>query len=175
MRIMIFRKATMADVSQMFELINGYARESLMLRRPLMSLYECVRDFSVADDHGRIVATGGLHILWHDLAEIRSLSVHRDLSRKGIGRQLVEFLLQDARNLGLVKIFAFTYNQAFFEKCGFKVVKKETLPQKVWKECIYCDKFHNCDEIAVARDLDRVSGVSDCEIPLIEIPYWTVN
>ncbi|MBC7346459.1 MAG: N-acetyltransferase [Clostridia bacterium] len=174
---MIFRKATMADVPQMYRLINEYARQGLMLRRPLMQLYESVRDFCVAENGlgGEVVATGGLHVLWHDLAEIRSLSVRPDLKGRGIGRGLVHFMLDEARQLGIARVFAFTYNRVFFEKCGFTVVKKETLPQKVWKECIYCDKFHSCDEIAVIRHLAPVAAAAEGEIPLVDVPRWTVD
>lgn len=176
MLMVSFRKATLADVPQIYKLINDYARQGLMLRRPLMQLYESVRDFSVAENQadGEIVATGGLHILWHDLAEIRSLSVRQDLVGRGIGRGLVDFMVEEAKQLGVARVFAFTYNRLFFEKCGFVVVKKETLPQKVWKECIYCDKFHNCDEIAVVRYL--VPPLEpEAEIPLVDVPHWTVD
>jgi amino-acid N-acetyltransferase len=171
-----YRKATLTDVPQIYQLISEYAREGLMLRRPLMHLYESVRDFSVAQEvpDGPVVATGGLHILWYDLAEIRSLSVRRDLAGKGIGRGLVDFLVEEARQLGVARVFALTYNRVFFEKCGFLVIKKEKLPQKVWKECIYCDKFHQCDEIAVIRYLAPPEE-PETEIPLVDMPHWTID
>jgi amino-acid N-acetyltransferase len=174
--MVIFRKATLADVPYIYKLVNDYARQGLMLRRPLMQLYESVRDFSVAQSttDGQVVGAGGLHILWHDLAEIRSLSVQPDRLGRGIGRGLVNFMLEEARQLGVARVFAFTYNRAFFEKCGFVVVKKETLPQKVWKECIYCDKFHHCDEIAVIRYL-LPPQEPEKEIPLVDVPQWAVD
>lgn len=175
---MKYRKATMADIPQIHWLINDYAAKGLMLRRPMMVLYESVRDFVVAESQGRVVGTSGLHILWNDLAEIRSLAVMPEQTREGIGRGLVEFMMEEAGQLGIGRLFAFTYQQEFFEKCGFQVVKKEILPQKVWKECIYCDKFHSCDEIAVMRYLTPVQpAVLDehQEIPLVDIPRWAVK
>jgi len=172
---MHFRKAVMADIPAAHEIINGYAAEGLMLRRPLMMLYESVRDFTVAlDDDGQVVGVGGLHIMWQDLAEIRSLAVKPGLTQRGVGRGLVEHLLAEAQSLGLKRIFALTYQPGFFAKCGFHVVQKETLPQKVWKECVYCDKFHNCDEIAMIRLLVPPEELAEetYEIPLVAKPNW---
>ena len=135
---MQYRKAIMADVPAIHSLINHYAAQGLMLRRTLLHLYESVRDYSVAvDDTGEVVGVGGLHIMWYDLAEIRSLAVKPGLTKRGVGRGLVEFLLEEARSMGLKRVFALTYQQAFFEKCGFKVIEKEKLPQKVYSECVY--------------------------------------
>lgn len=170
---MQIRKAVMADIPQIHKLVNEYAHQGLMLRRPLVMLYEQVRDFAVAVEGDRILGCGSLHILWHDLAEVRSLAVHPDATGRGVGRAVVEYLVQEALDLGLVRVFALTYQQGFFEKCGFAVVKKETLPQKVWKECIYCDKFHACDEIAMIRYIRPAPVQADGEeIPVVEIPLW---
>lgn len=174
---MQYRKATMADIPAIHELINDYAAQGLMLRRPLLFLYESVRDFVVAIDEttGKLVGVGGLHIMWQDLAEVRSLAVHPDCKGKGVGKGIVEFLLEEGKQMGLKRIFTLTYQQAFFEKCGFHVVQKETLPQKVFKECVYCDKFTCCDEIAMIRYLvpsEELPSDGVYEIPLIAIPTW---
>lgn len=170
-----YRKAKMADIPYIHKLINDYAQQGLMLRRPLMQLYESVRDFAVAEEDGRVIGTGGLHMLWNDLAEIRSLSVHPDCTRRGYGRELVEFMVAEAVDLGVPRLFAFTYQPGFFSRCGFEVVKKEILPQKVWKECIYCDKFHDCDEIAMIRYLIPQAREVEQEIPVVDIPRWVVE
>jgi amino-acid N-acetyltransferase len=166
----------MADIPAMHDLIQNYAKEGIMLRRPIMMLYESVRDFLIAVDEetGKVVGCGGLHILWSDLAEIRSLVVHPDYKGHGVGKGIVDYLVNEGDKIGLSRIFALTYQQVFFEKCGFHVVQKETLPQKVWKECVYCDKFHNCDEIAVIRFLTPQAELPEetFEIPLFEIPNW---
>lgn len=174
---MLYRKATMADIPAVHQIINDYAAQGLMLRRPVMMLYESVRDFCVAVDEtaGDVIGVGGLHIMWSDLAEIRSLAVKPSGVHKGVGRGLVEFLVEEARLLGLKRVFALTYQQGFFEKLGFVVVEKESMPQKVWKECVYCDKFHACDEIAMIRALVPEEGAlvePEFEIPLVEMPKW---
>jgi amino-acid N-acetyltransferase len=172
------RKAKMLDIPHIHKIVNDYAWQGLMLRRPLMMLYESVRDFVVAEHQGSVVGISGLHVLWNDMAEIRSLAVLTDWQRKGIGKSLIQFMVQEAQEIGIERLFAFTYQQRFFEKNGFKVVKKDTLPQKVWKECIYCDKFHSCDEIAMIRDLRpelTLDKETKREIPLVDIPLWTVK
>jgi amino-acid N-acetyltransferase len=113
--------------------------------------------------------------MWHDLAEIRSLAVKSGLTKKGVGKGLVEFLVAEAQQMGLKRVFALTYQQGFFEKCEFTVVKKETVPQKVYSECIYCDKFNNCDEIAMIRLLvpaEELATDDGFEIPLVAMPTW---
>jgi len=174
---MLYRKATMADIPAIHTLVNDYAGSGLMLRRPLMMLYESVRDFVVAVDEptGEVVGVGGLHIMWQDLAEVRSLAVKPGLTKTGVGRGIIDFLVKDGLDLGLTRLFALTYQQGFFEKVGFSVVQKETLPQKVWKECVYCDRFHCCDEIAMIRYLvppERLEATGAMEIPLIAVPNW---
>ena len=147
------RKAKMSDVKEIQCLINYYADKGLMLPRSLNMLYENILELTVLEDNGKIVAVGGLHVIWENLAEIRSLAVSEDYLGKGLGKKVVKLLLSEAENLELSKVFALTYQQAFFEKCGFQVIEKDDLHQKVWKECINCPKFPNCDEIAVAIDL----------------------
>jgi len=174
---MLYRKAQMADIPAVHRLINDYAAQGLMLRRPIMLLYESVRDFTVAVDEesGQIQGVGALHVMWQDLAEVRSLAVGPGTTTKGIGRTIVEVLVDEAKALGIKRVFALTYQQGFFEKCGFHVVQKESLPQKVWKECVYCDKFDSCDEIAMIRLLvaeEELLTDPSLEIPLVDKPHW---
>lgn len=155
----IYRKARIGDVATIQRLINSYAEKGLMLPRPLVSLYEGLRDFTVAEVEGELVGAGALHIAWEDLAEVRGLAVVPGYERRGIGRGLVQVLLDEARSLGIARVFALTYQPGFFEKCGFAVVDKEALPHKVWNECIHCPKFPSCDEVAMmyapGRPLDE--------------------
>lgn len=143
----------MSDVQIMNSMINHYAKLELMLPRTLPAMYQRIRDYTVVEEKGEIVAVGGLHILWHDLAEICSLAVHQDKVNSGIGRGLVEHLNMECVKLEIKKLFTLTYQPVFFEKCGFTRIDKEQLPQKVWTECINCPKFPNCDEIALIRDV----------------------
>lgn len=152
---MVYRKARMTDVKQIQHLINAYAEQGLMLPRPLAKIYEGLRDFMVAEEDGRVIGVGALHIVWEDLAEVRALAVAPGHERRGHGRALVQALVEEARALGIRRVFALTYQPGFFERCGFAVVSKESLPHKVWGECINCPKFPNCDEVAMLRTLEQ--------------------
>lgn len=171
---MLIRKATMADVPGIHKLVNGYAQEGLMLRRPLMMLYERAREFCVAVEGDQLLGTGGLEILWHDLGEVRSLAVSPAAKGKGVGKAIVEFLVQEARDLGLKRVFALTYQVEFFQRCGFAVVQKEQLPQKVWKICVHCDKFNACDEVAMIRYLVPPEEIAADPVydDSVQIPLW---
>ena len=150
---MIFRKAKITDVEAIHALINYYAGRGLMLARPRSLLYESLREFTVAVDQAQVVAAGSLHIIWEDLAEVRALAVSPGYTGRGIGRKLVKMFLDEAKDLAIPHLFALTYQQEFFAKCGFRVVPKESMPQKVWKECVNCPKFPNCEEVAMLYDL----------------------
>jgi len=150
---LIIRKAILPDVEEMFELVNYYADKSLMLPRSRSMLYENIRDFVIIEEDGEIVGIGALHVLWSDLGELRTLAVKQSMVKQGIGRQIVEFILKEAKELKLQKVFTLTYQPGFFEKLGFTVIDKETMPHKVWTDCINCPKFPNCNEICLAINI----------------------
>lgn len=161
---MQIRKATTLDVREMQALIQHFAELGLMLPRSEKSLYEHLQCFTVAMADGRVVGTAGLHVLWKDLAEVRSLAVHPDCHGQGIGRLLVDALIRESEELGIPQVLSLTYQTRFFDKLGFHTVQKETLPHKIWKDCIHCKKFLHCDEIAMvyytqcALNLEAVLG-----------------
>lgn len=146
---MNLRKARMSDIETIHGVINNYAAQGLMLPRSRNMLYENLREFIVAEEDDKFLGTGALHILWEDLAEVRALAIAPEAVRRGVGRRLVAALVEEARALEIPRVFALTYQQEFFAKCGFRVLEKEAMPQKVWKECINCPKFPNCDEVAM--------------------------
>lgn len=148
---MDIRKAKLDDAETIHTLVNNYAEKGLMLSRPRSMIYEYIRDFVVAEYEGEVVGAGALHILWGDLAEVRALAVKDSMVKQGVGKLMVDYCLQEAKDLGIPKVFTLTYQPGFFEKMGFKVVSKENMPQKVWRECINCPKFPNCDEICMER------------------------
>ncbi len=150
----ILRKSTVKDVPTIARIINGYAGQGQMLPRSHHKIYQCLRDFIVAEVQGVVVGCGALHVVWEDLAEVRSLAIVSDWRGKGLGQRMVNYLLAEAQELGLTHVFALTYQQGFFERMGFHVVPHESLPHKIWGDCLDCPKFPNCDEIAVAIDLD---------------------
>jgi amino-acid N-acetyltransferase len=142
-------KACIGDVSQMHQLINYFADKNEMLARPLSEIYENIRDYFVVREGERVIACVALHVMWEDLAEIRSLVVAEASQKQGVGSQLVRACLEEARKLGLGTIFCLTYKPAFFERAGFSQIDKMELPHKVWTECFRCPKFPNCDEVAL--------------------------
>jgi amino-acid N-acetyltransferase len=147
------RKAKIADLRRVHKLINDYAKKEEMIPRSLSELYEDVRDFVVCEYDGNICGVCALHIMWEDLAEIRSLAVDRDYQKLGVGKKLVKECLKDAKALGLKKVFALTYHPQFFKKMGFADINKSSLPQKIWGDCLRCPRFPECDEHAVIKSL----------------------
>lgn len=150
----MIRKARMGDVKAIQKLIAEYAKKGDMLPRSLSEIYENLRDYFVyAEENGEIVGSAALHIMWADLAEVRSVAVLEDRMRRGVGTQLVEACISEAIVLGISRIFALTYKPSFFEKMGFTQVDKAELPQKIWTDCLKCSKFPDCDEVALVADL----------------------
>ena len=125
-----------------------------MLPRSRNSIYETLRDFILAEQDGEVVGVGALHMVWDELAEIRAMAIAPDYTGRGIGMAIVEQLAEDGRELGVKTLFTLTYQPVFVAKAGFHEVPKERLSQKVWKDCINCSKFPNCDEIAMIRSLE---------------------
>ena len=147
-------KARISDATQMHKLINYFADKGEMLARPLSEMYENIRDYYVVREGERVLACAALHVNWSDLAEIKSVAVAEASQRQGIGNQLIEACLSEAKGLGIATVFCLTYKPAFFEKFGFSQVDKMDLPQKVWNECYRCPKFPNCDEVALTYQPD---------------------
>ena len=147
-------KAKITDVPQIHQLINYFADKGKMLPRPLSEIYENIRDYFVVRQGEQVIACGALHVSWADLAEIKSLAVAEDSQNQGIGAQLVEACLDEAREIGIPTIFCLTYQPDFFEKFGFSQRDKMELPRKVWTECYRCPKFPNCDEVALICSLE---------------------
>ena len=149
----MIRKAKISDVKDIQKLLTSFASRGEMLSRSLSELYDSLRDFYVFEQDGKLLGTSALHIIWEDLAEVRSVAVCEDAGRRGIGSKVVGACLDEARSLGLKRIFCLTYKPDFFAKFGFHVVDKSELPHKVWGDCIKCVKFPDCDEIAMILDL----------------------
>ncbi len=151
---MITGKARIQDVPQIHHLVNSFADRGEMLGRPISELYENIRDFFVTREGERVIACAALHVMWSDLAEIKSVAVAEDSQRQGIGARLVKACLKEARSLGIPTVFCLTYQPAFFEGQGFTRIDKMELPRKVWTECYRCPKFPDCDEIAFICHLE---------------------
>jgi amino-acid N-acetyltransferase len=148
-------RATIHDVPTMHRLINDFANRGDMLPRALSQIYENLRDFFVVrNEDNAVIGCAALHVIWMDLGEVRSLAVDEKRQNEGIGGMLVDACLDEARDLGLPRVFSLTRQPGFFEKVGFSLIDRSQLPHKIWAECYYCPKFPDCDEVALMRELD---------------------
>lgn len=169
----MIRPAQIKDAAAMAGLINDSAERGLMLHRSMPELYERLRDFQVAvdDETGDLQGIVGLRIMWANLAEVYSLVVHPSARGQGLGRRLVLTAVDQAEGLGIRRVFALTYEQAFFERCGFELANREKLPLKVWSECVRCPKNLSCDEIAMVRVMEEVPDLAPPAPPQGESRY----
>lgn len=165
---MKLRPVTIADVPAAVGIVNEYAERGLMIHRSRAEMYSRLRDFVVAEEQGQVIGVCGLRIMWANLAEVYSLAVAGDARGKGVGRAMVEAVIADARRLEIRRLFALTYERTFFERVGFEVVDRRTLPLKVWGECIRCPKHEACDEIAVICELADVTDHGQAATPALE-------
>ena len=160
----MIRNARVSDVQGIYKLLNKFSDNGLLLGRSLSSLYDHLRDFKVyeVDFEGDgdsdllsqgIVGVSALHVCWEDLAEIRSLAVADNFQGQGIGRKLVLSCLDEAKILGIRKVFSLTYQPDFFRKQGFQLIDKAELPHKVWSDCLHCPKFPDCNEVSLIREI----------------------
>ncbi len=147
------RRARVGDVPRLYEIINYYATRGDMLPKTMDQLYNRLRSMIVAVADGEVVGCAGLHITWADMAEVISVAVHPGFQGTGLGRRLVEPLLDEARELGIPMIFALTLQVGFFSHLGFREVPKIHLPHKIWQDCKTCFKQERCDEIAMVREV----------------------
>jgi acetyltransferase, GNAT family len=147
----IYRKARFDDIESIFGLVHIYAAQGEMLPRSRNTLYENLRDMVIAESGSEVVGVGALHIMWDRLAEVRMMAIAPAYMRRGIGTEIVRWLFDEGDALGIEKVFTLTYKPDFFRKLGFIRISREELPQKVWKECIDCPKYPNCDEIAMIK------------------------
>ena len=150
------RKARITDVKGIHKLLmTPTGDDGLVLPRSFNQLYSHLRDFFVivGPEDETVLACCALSISWENLAEVRSLVVARNERGQGLARKLVEACLSDAVTLGIYRVFALTNTVPFFQHMGFAEVSKDSLPQKVWSDCLNCPRFPDCDEIAMIMEL----------------------
>ena len=165
-----------ADVPAMGRIINDCAELGQMLPKSQAVLYENLREFHVAempdtDGSPTVVGVCGLSVVWANLAEVASLAVDPGFRGHGIGRELVAVCLREARDLGIRRVMTLTYEQVFFERCGFAVVDRMQLPLKVWSECVRCPKNQACDEIAMILEFEDIPEVAGAVKPPKPVEY----
>lgn len=155
----MIRKARINEARAIRDLINSFAQKGVLIPLSLSDIYEHLRDFFVfinsdsLDYNASVIGICALHIIWEDLAEIRSLAVKEECWRKGIGSKLVKTCIQEATDIGIKRIFCLTYCKEFFESMGFKEIEKSQLPHKIWADCLRCSKFPECSEIAMIYEI----------------------
>lgn len=149
----MIRNAALRDVEPIYRLLQEYGRRGELLARSRSQLYDHLRDFWVQEAGGVVLGCCALQFCWADLAEIRSLAVHPDHGRKGIGSALVARAIAEARSHDIPKVFTLTYKPGFFRRLGFRSIDRSDLPLKIWSDCIACVKFPDCDENAMIRTL----------------------
>jgi amino-acid N-acetyltransferase len=129
----IVRRARVGDVRKIKDLVDCYAG-AVLLAKPLVTLYEDVQEFWVAEREGMLVGCGALHVLWEDLAEIRTVAVHPDAVGRGVGQALVERLIEHGRSLGLRRLFVLTFEERFFFRHGFRTIEETPVTAEVYDE-----------------------------------------
>jgi len=150
----VIRTAVLADVARMEALMSPFVATGDLLPRSNYDLCRHIKEYVVAEDAaGAIVGTASLKVYSTTLAEIAALAVHDSQQGRGVGRALVESLLEDARALGLREVFGLTRKPMFFLRLGFRSAEKAEFPLKVWADCARCPRQDACDEVAVALAL----------------------
>jgi amino-acid N-acetyltransferase len=157
----MIRKATLLEVPDIWRMLHEFSDQDV-LPRAMADLYSQVRDYFVyRQEQGPVIGVASLHIFWHDLGEIRSVAVLPDHQHTGIGTSLVEQCLEEARSLGLQKVFALTTRPDFFKRFGFQEVPNEEMPKIIWSECRDCLKYPDkCNEIPMLLELGAAAGAS---------------
>jgi amino-acid N-acetyltransferase len=146
------RGARTADVTAIRRFLDFYSPKRILLDKPTVTLYEDVQEFVVAEVNGEVVGCGALHVLWADLAEVRTVAVDPACQRSGIGHHLLEALIARARGLGVLRIYCLTFEVEFFASHGFQVIEGAPVDAEVYEELL-----RSYDEgVAEFLDLERV-------------------
>lgn len=147
------RFAKLYEAESIEALIGKYASKGLMLPRSKEFIISEIRNYVVAIYENRVIGVCGFAFFTEKIAEIRSLAVEEEYRNKGIGRQLVEFSERILKEEGIEIAFVLTYQVEFFRKLGYEIVEKKRFPQKIWRDCVYCPKIVECDEVAMMKEL----------------------
>jgi amino-acid N-acetyltransferase len=149
-----FYKPTVADITKMQDIVREEVDKGKILLRTADEMATTIRSYTVVEVDGKMAGFTATHIHSPRLAEVRSLVVGKDFRGLKLGKQLVESCIKEAKEYGIEQLLSLTYEQGFFESCGFRVISKEEIPEhKIWADCIRCKHFPICDEIAMVIDL----------------------
>jgi len=149
-----YTKAKLSDIKEMQELVVEEVKKGTILFRSSDEIATNIRSYVIAKKNDEIVGFGALHFHAYDLGELRSLIVSEKCRGEGIGKGMVNTMLEEGKALHVEKVFTLTYQQSFFESIGFKEIPKESLPaHKIWADCIKCKHFPVCDEVALSKTI----------------------
>jgi amino-acid N-acetyltransferase len=145
------KKATLNDIKAMQELVAEDVNTGIILARSDDEIATNIRSYILAKEGDKLVGYTALHIHSRDIAEVRSLIVHNDFRKQNIGRAMVEYAINEAKELGIQReVLALTYIADFFKKMGFIEIEKDEIPEhKIWADCIKCIHFPVCNEVAL--------------------------
>ncbi len=149
-----FFKPNVSHIKDMQALVKPEVESGKILLRTEDEIANTIRSYTVVSVDDKIVGFVALHIHSSRLSEVRSLIVNQDYRGLKLGKQLVEYCIQEGKKLGLEQILSLTYEEGFFESLGFRIIDKENIPEhKIWADCIRCKHFPVCNEIAMVYDL----------------------
>jgi N-acetylglutamate synthase-like GNAT family acetyltransferase len=147
------RKAKTSDAPEIFRLIAQFAAQGFLLPRNEEEIRRNISHFLVLEEKGRLLSCVGLESYGAELAEVRSLAVAEDLQGRGLGAQLIEYALEEARRREIARVFAVTHAPKFFLRQGFTTVSRQTLTEKIERDCHGCPKRRSCRLTAVVATL----------------------
>jgi amino-acid N-acetyltransferase len=133
---MEIRPARTSDIKGIRTLIDTYAVGKRLLTKETVTLYESVQEFTVAIENGEVVGCGALHVLWEDLAEVRTVAVIERLRGTGVGHQLMQAIEERAREIGVKRIFCLTFETTFFGRHGFEEIQGTPVDADVYAEML---------------------------------------
>lgn len=133
---LVVRPATTHDVKVVRELIDLYALQRRLLTKETVTLFESVQEFSVAEINSKVIGCGALHVMWEDLAEVRTLAVLEEFRGRGVGKQILHDLIERARKLGVKRLFCLTFETEFFARHGFVEIEGAPVDPDVYKQLL---------------------------------------
>jgi amino-acid N-acetyltransferase len=146
------RPARTSDVAAITKIAQPLIEHRILLGKELVEIYEAIQEFVVAEQEGQVIGFGALHVMWQDLAEVRTLAVAESAKRKGIGAAMLRELLERARVLGVRRVFCLTFEEEFFRSHGFQVISDVPVDPETYAEMVRS----NDDGVAEFLDLARV-------------------
>ncbi len=146
------RPARTTDVRAITAIAAPLVEKRILLGKELVELYESIQEFMVAEQDGEVVGFGALHVMWEDLAEVRTLAVRESLKGQGVGKKILGELLDKAKELGIHRVFCLTFEVAFFESQGFQVISDIPVAPETYAELVRS----NDEGVAELLDLARV-------------------